>query len=82
MKKLIFLLMVLGLMTISGCQQSQNSNRSTSTQNNVPYSQGPSGPPAVKGPTGAPPSASATSNSPEAVTQDENIKLTLPLKNG
>lgn len=52
----------------------------------APYSNGPTSSPDVKGPTAAPPEDGATTPygkppAAQAVTTNENIRLTLPLKN-
>lgn len=83
MKK-IFAIVCLGLV-MNGCQnisetkidevksKVDQNNESAITGHGEPFSKGPSGPPAVKGPSSPPPQA-------QAVTKNENIRLTLPLK--
>jgi hypothetical protein len=83
MKKLI--LMVILCLTLMGCQtaveNAPNSNQNTENKTEderlgVPFSNGPTNPPDVKGPSNPPPAE----ESPQAVTQKEDIRLTLPLK--
>lgn len=44
----------------------------------VPYSRGPTSPPSVKGPTTPPPSGDGLEEIPQAVTEVDEIKITLP----
>ncbi|MGL5830873.1 MAG: hypothetical protein ACRCZE_01865 [Candidatus Altimarinota bacterium] len=87
MKNLILAAILCFSMILTGCQtnveQPEINNQSTETNNNeeklgVPFSNGPSNPPDVKGPNTPPPAD--TEESPQAVTQEEDIRLTLPLK--
>lgn len=85
MKKIFLILILPSILTLYGCQKSPApiKNQPASTEVNIPYSKGPSGPPKVNGPSTTPPSSSAINqnqNRPEAITNNENIKLTLPLK--
>lgn len=86
MKKIILLVVFSLALILAGCQAAveNNTNSNQSTENNteeerlgVPFSNGPSNPPDVKGPSNPPPAAEET---PQAVTQKEDIRLTLPLK--
>ncbi len=79
----VLVVALLGMFLV-GCQDtdrpgSATSNPATSPENQIvdrgiPSSKGPSTAPGVKGPSSAPPAA-------QAVTTNENIRLTLPLKN-
>jgi hypothetical protein len=44
----------------------------------TPFSRGPSGPPSVKGPTSPPPGTELTDETPQAVTETEDVRITLP----
>ena len=44
----------------------------------VPFSRGPSGPPSVKGPTAPPPGMELVDESPQAITETEDVRITLP----
>jgi PBP1b-binding outer membrane lipoprotein LpoB len=81
MKK-ILVSTILAVIILAGCQNSmdeQNKQIDTTIKNTnlenhgEPFSTGPTTPPAVKGPATPPPQA-------QAVTKNENIRLTLPLK--
>lgn len=91
MKKLLILtLATLTLLTLAGCQNEQSdqnlqdnpandsdsSNSKDYVDHGLPYSAGPSAAPAVNGPTSALPESTQA----QAVTTDENIRLTLPRK--
>jgi len=83
MKKIALIFIVLSVLALYGCQKSSTPApiKNQPTEVNVPYSKGPSGPPNVKGPTAPPPNSAINQNQPQAVTNNENIKLTLPLQN-
>ena len=78
-------LALLGLLTlglVTGCQSDDDGNGTVSDTEeiqdlSVPYSRGPTSPPSVKGPTSPPPSFSE-GEAPQAVTEFEDIKITLP----
>ncbi len=81
MKK-IFLLAVCSVLALSGCQTTDNvkpNNDSQASSGPVPFSAGPKAAPEIIGPSNPPP-VSATTNQPQAVTEKENIRLTLPVK--
>ena len=84
MNKYQLLILAVPLLLLAGCANNNPADQQNSTNNfsqvqtdnsskpGEPYSIGPSAPPSAKGPTAAP--------QPQAVTKDENIHLTLPLK--
>jgi ABC-type phosphate/phosphonate transport system substrate-binding protein len=84
MKKLSAILIIIPVLMLSACQsQSENNSKAEQVQGSQkieevqshgePFSKGPTDAPGVKGPTAPPPQA-------QAVTKNENIRLTLPLK--
>lgn len=81
MKKIFIISTVLSIIILAGCQNltdqplnSVNTNKNSNLPSHgEPYSKGPAVPPTVKGPSAPPPQA-------QAVTKNENIRLTLPLK--
>ncbi len=82
MKNSIIFAVILGLF-LTACQASDQGSADVQVEtapNNVPFSQGPDGPPDVDGPSGPPPSNEVIKiEDPQAVTQKENIKVTLPV---
>jgi hypothetical protein len=84
MKNLILVAILCFSMMLMGCQanvQPNTQNTETAKEEErlgVPFSNGPTAPPDVKGPTTPPPTENE--DAPQAVTQKEDIRLTLPLK--
>lgn len=86
MKKLILVAVLSLSLMLAGCQAAEekptNTNQNTENNNGederlgVPFSNGPTNPPDVKGPSNPPPAE----ETPQAVTQKEDIRLTLPIK--
>lgn len=84
MKNIVLVVVLSFSMMLVGCQatvQPTEKTENTNTENNdgelgVPFSNGPTNPPNVKGPSNPPP----TDETPQAVTQKEDIRLTLPIK--
>ena len=75
-KKAVLIGLILGITALAGCQNAKAPDVSPSGLQ-VPYSKGPTTQPSVKGPTSLP----GSSNSPQAVTETEAIKVTLPKGN-
>lgn len=82
--------LVVTAFAFTGCQNkiddtSSNGGTQKETINNIEYttpaSTGPSAPPEVKGPSSLPPQVNSGINQAQAVTEKENIQLTLPVKN-
>jgi len=84
LKKYLWTLVTLGLLVIGGCQASEaptNPNYKSTPKTDavdksvvnqaIPSSKGPTEPPSSRGPTAA---------QAQAITQNENIRLSLPLK--
>lgn len=92
MKKIfLFMLGMVALVGIAACQapdasqsavngvgQDKASGQKVNVDHGIPSSSGPTSAPAVKGPDSAPPGVSA--NQAQAITTNENIRLTLPRK--
>ncbi len=80
---------MLVLTGLAGCQ-SQPADDVSDTETDlpelaVPYTRGPSSPPSVKGPTSAPPGVTEAADvpqvetvTPQAVTETQDITITLP----
>lgn len=78
-KKIILLILIAGI--ISGCQADLE-NKEKAVNRGRPYSVGPSSSPeSSRGPTSAPPERKAEGlTQAQAITTNENIRLTLPRK--
>lgn len=80
-KKIILLILIAGI--ISGCQADLENKENGKVENRGrPYSVGPSSSPeSSRGPTSAPPERKAEGlTQAQAITTNENIRLTLPRK--
>ncbi len=89
-KRLIVLFLSCGLLFILAACQSKPAEEPTNGKpevtNNMdptqPFSKGPSAPPSMKGPTGPPPGTDVTEidtdNPPQAITEVEDITITMP----
>lgn len=92
MNKYLLITSALILITMAGCQEVSNNNgtgekndmikQSEVIDRGTPYSNGPSAPPDESvGPTAPPPEINKnTGEQAQAVTTNENIRLTLPRK--
>ncbi len=90
MKRLIALVLSCGLLFILAACQSNTPDNTVSEDTEVidsmdptqPFSKGPSAPPSMKGPTGPPPGADLSEidpdNQPQAITEVEDITITMP----
>ena len=85
LKKNLWALLALGLLVIAGCQAVEaptnpnyNSTSKTETVDKPAVSKGI--PSSSKGPTEPPSSKGPTAAQAQAITQNENIRLSLPLK--
>lgn len=86
----LILIAVMGL-ALAGCQNASqpqaNQNGKAVVDHGTPYSNGPTTAPDLKGPAAPPPEDGqttapyGTAPAAQAVTTNENIRLTLPLKN-
>lgn len=74
--KAVLIGLILVSAALAGCQSSSGPEASV-TKLQAPYSNGPTTQPGVKGPTSLP----GNSSSPQAVTETEAIKVTLPKGN-
>ncbi len=79
---IVFVIVLCMVLVFTGCQAAKETVEDNSVTEvdtlPIPYSRGPSGPPSVKGPSSAPPGVELVSDTPQAVVEVEDVRITLP----